>query len=97
MCALNKNCDKLLTNDQGALDFLQDEAGLVGEFSALCSQHARQPVLSQHIVLHPQLKEVLENILHRLILLQAAYVVKQNLKKGKKQISVSFSEMLEIL
>lgn len=72
---------KLLTNDQGALDFLQDEAGLVGEFSTFCPQHADQPILSQPVVLHPQLKEVLENILRRLILLQAAHVVKQNLKK----------------
>ncbi len=78
------NINRLLTNNQGALDLLQDEAGLVGEFSTLCSQHASQPVLSQHIVLHPQLKEVLENILHRLILLQATHMVKQNLKKGKK-------------
>lgn len=76
---LNINCNKLLTNDQGALDFLQDEAGLIGELSALCPQHAGQPILSQHIVFHPQLKEVLENILHRLILLQAAHMVKKNL------------------
>lgn len=76
---------KLLTNDQGALDFLQDEAGLVCEFSTLCPQHAGQPVLSQHIVLHPQLKKVFEYILHRLILLQAAHMVKQNLNRERKK------------
>lgn len=90
VCALNKNCNKLLTNNQGALDFLQDEAGLVGEFSTLSFQHACQPVLSQHIIFHPQLKKVLQNILHRLVLLQAAHMVKQNLKKrGKNWLSVS--------
>lgn len=43
---LTKNYNKPLTNNQGALDFLQDEAGLVSEFSILSPQHACQPVLS---------------------------------------------------
>jgi len=72
---------KSLTDDQAALDFLQDEAGLVRELGALGPQHADQPILPQHVVLHPQLKEVLENGLHRLVLIQAAHVVKQNLTK----------------
>lgn len=83
-----------LTNDQGALNFLQDEASLVAELGALCSQHACQPVLSQHVVLHPQLKEISDDILHRLILFQATHVVKQNLEnKGK---NADASQGLEI-
>lgn len=77
-----------LTDDQGSLNFLQDEAGLVWKFGALCPEHADQPVLSENVVLHPQLKEISEDILHRLILLQAAHVVKQNLG-GKKKLNVS--------
>ena len=94
---LTKKFIKPLTDDQGALDFLQNEAGLVGEFTTLCSQHADQPVLSKYIVLHPQLKEVLEDILHRFVLLQAANMVKQNLFETEKKNRLRFSEMLAIL
>lgn len=75
--------ERKLTDNQGALDFLQNEAGLAGELSALCSQHAQQPVLSQDVTIHPQLKEVFQNILHRVVLLQGAHMVKKNLKPGK--------------
>lgn len=91
--ALNKNPNELLTNDQGALNFLQDEASLVAEFGTLGPEHARQPVLSEHVIFHPQLKEVPENILHRLVLLQAADMIKQDLKK-KKQNQLNLGDVV---
>lgn len=69
-----------LTNDERALDLFQNEAGLVRELSAFGSQHPKQPVLPQHIVLQTQLEEVLHDILHGFVLLQAAHMVKQHLQ-----------------
>lgn len=68
-----------LTNDQLSLNLLQNKSGLVGEFSALGSQHSQQPVLPKDVILHPELKEILQDFLNGIVLLQTPHVIKQHL------------------
>lgn len=70
----------LLTDGDLAVDLLQHEASLVGELCSGGAQAAHQPVLPQLVVVQAELEELLEDVQHRVVPLQAAHVVKQHLR-----------------
>ena len=72
-----------LTDDDLALDLLQDEAGLVGQLGGVGPQAAQQPVLPQLVVLQAQREELPQDVVHRVVALQTAHVVEQHLRASQ--------------
>lgn len=77
---VSKAQEQHVTNHNFAIYFLQDESSLAAQLCRLCSQHPKEPLLPQSIVTQPELEELLQDVLGRLVLLEKAHVVKENLE-----------------
>lgn len=75
----------LPTDHNLAIDLLQDESSLIAQLGSLSPQHANQPLLPQAVVAQPELKELLQNLLGRVILLEKANMVEKDLEERKKK------------
>lgn len=75
-----------LTDDNLALNLLQNEASNVVQFEGLRAQHALKVLLSALVVVHTDIKELPDNVLHTVVLLDAAVVVEQNLNEANTSI-----------
>lgn len=72
------------TNHNYAIYFLQDEAGLVAQLCRLSTQHPNKPFLPQVVISEPEFKELLQNILGRVVFLEEADMVKKNLEENER-------------
>lgn len=72
------------TNHNFAIYFLQDEASLVAQLCRLSTQHPNKPFLPQIVISEPELKELLKNILGRVVFLEKANMVKKNLEENER-------------
>lgn len=72
------------TNHNFAIYFLQDEASLVAQLCRLSTQHPNEPFLPQIVISEPEFKELLKNILGRVVFLEKADMVKKNLEENKR-------------
>lgn len=72
------------TDHNFAIYFLQDEASLVAQLCRLSTQHPNKPFLPQIVISEPEFKELLKNILGRVVFLEKADMVKKNLEESKR-------------
>lgn len=80
----NPSLQEQHTDHNFAIYFLQDEASLVAQLCRLSTQHPNKPFLPQIVISEPEFKELLENILGRVVFLEKADMVKENLEENEK-------------
>ena len=76
------------TNDDDTFDLLQDEASLVLEFQGLCCEDALHVVLASLVVLQAQSVELVKDLAHVRVPLDAAVTIKQHLYRQTQFLNV---------